>query len=60
MLQAESSLETRSRISMFRERGETPLSAARDEADRLRQSYQSHFFPSVDRAETESLLQERR
>ena len=45
---------------MFRERGETPLSAARDEADRLRQSYQSHFFPSVDRAETASLLQERR
>jgi len=45
---------------MFRERGETPLSAARDEADRIQQSYQSHFFPSVDREDTVSLLQERR
>lgn len=45
---------------MFRERGETPLSAAKNEADRLKQSYQSHFFPSLDRQEAASLLNERR
>lgn len=45
---------------MFRERGETPLSAAQDEADTLTQSYQSHFFPRLERDEAASLLDERR
>ena len=45
---------------LFRERGETPLSAARDEADRLQQSYQSHFFPGLAREDAASLLRERR
>lgn len=45
---------------MFRERGETTLSAARDESERLQQSYQSHFFPTLDRKDAGSLLDERR
>lgn len=45
---------------MFRERGETTLSAAKNETERLQQSYQSHFFPALDRQEAASLLDERR
>jgi 5-methylcytosine-specific restriction protein B len=44
---------------MFRERRETTLSAAKEESERLQQKYQSHFFPSLNRQEAASLLDER-
>lgn len=45
---------------MFRERGETPLSAPQEEAERIKRSYQSHFFPSFTPESAASLLTERR
>lgn len=45
---------------MFAERDEQPLSAARDDAERIRKAYQSRFFPDLGRAEVRQTLDDRR
>jgi len=45
---------------MFKERGESPLSSARSEAEQIEQAYQAHFFPKLDAEAASSLLMERR
>lgn len=45
---------------MFKERGEIPLSAWREEAEQIERSYQSHFFPKLSAESAISLLNERR
>ena len=44
----------------FEERGYTPLSAAQDEYDKIKQSYFSHLMPTVDLQKVGQLLKQRK
>jgi 5-methylcytosine-specific restriction protein B len=44
---------------MFEERGESPLSSAEDEAERIKRQYHSRFFPTLTDSDASEVLAER-